>query len=110
MARARVLTALLRHDGVTQAELCKIIGTEAPSLKRHLDALEAEGYIARCGLEGDNRKKVIHLTEKGRDNETTRFVQQLRRDLLQGVSDEEQRLVCEVLEKIRHNAAGLAKS
>ena len=30
----------------------------------HLDRLEAEGYITRAFVQGDRRKRALHLTEK----------------------------------------------
>lgn len=110
LARARVLMALLRKDGVTQAKLAHDIGIEAPTLKRHLDGLETEGYLERRALEGDTRKRALFLTERAHNAETLRFVQRLRSDLLIGISEEEQAVVCNVLERIQRNAANLAQS
>ena len=110
LARVQVLMVLKRHDGITQADLAKDIGIEAPTLKRHVDALEAAGYLERRASATDSRKRVLFATERANDPQTLGFIQKLRHALLVGISDEEQEMVCAVLERIRSNAADLAKS
>jgi MarR family transcriptional regulator for hemolysin len=110
LARARVLTALLPLEHATQAELAAAIGIEPPTLKRHIDALEAEGYLERRAHPGDVRKRAIYLTERARNAKTVLLVQRLRSDLLEGISEEEQNIVCDVLDRITKNAGKLAKS
>ena len=109
LARARVLTALLRVEPATQAELAAAIGIEPPTLKRHIDALEAEGYLERRAHPGDVRKRAIYLTDRARNAKTVLFVQRLRSDLLEGISEEEQRIVCDILDRISQNAEKLKK-
>src|SRR5690606_7834892 len=109
LSRARVLTALLRVEPATQAELAAAIGIEPPTLKRHIDALEAEGYLERRAHPGDVRKRAIYLTDRARNAKTVLFVQRLRSDLLKGISEEEQRIVCDILDRISQNAEKLKK-
>lgn len=110
LSRVQVLMELKRHDGITQADLAKEIGIEAPTLKRHVDALEAIGYLQRRASETDSRKRVLFATERANDPQILDFIQKLRHALLIGITDEEQEMVCAVLERIRSNAADLAKS
>lgn len=107
LARARVLTTLLNHEGATQAELASLIGIEAPTLKRHIEALEAEGYLERRALPGDSRKRAIYPTDRARNASTAQYVQKLRLELMEGISEDEQRIACDVLERIARNAANL---
>lgn len=108
LARARVLIALLRLEGATQAELAQEIGIEPPTLKRHIDALEAEGYVERRAHPGDVRKRALFPTERARNAKTVLLVQRLRSDLLIGISPEEQAIACDILDRIGKNAAKLA--
>ena len=41
LSRARALTTLAHHDGITQTELAAELAIEAPTLKRQIDALAA---------------------------------------------------------------------
>ncbi|WP_223252465.1 MarR family winged helix-turn-helix transcriptional regulator [Paracoccus mutanolyticus] len=65
-ARARLLTAIGRSPGASQAELAAEMGIETPTLKRLLDALEAQGLAERRPLEGDARKHAVFLTDTSR--------------------------------------------
>lgn len=107
MSRARVVSALARMEGATQAELTAELGVEAPTLKRQLDALEAAGFIERRGLPGDARKRALYLTDMARSSRISRFTDRVRADVLAGIPPEDQRRAREVLERICANAAGL---
>lgn len=107
MSRARALSILARMEGATQSELAEEIGIEAPTLKRQIDALEEAGYIERRPHPGDVRKKALHLTDRARAVPTTRYVDRVRAELLQGISPEEQALVCDVLARLTRNLSGL---
>lgn len=106
-SRARVVSELARHEGATQAELACVLRIEAPALKRQIDALEAQGFIERRALDGDARKRALHLTDKARSSRITCFLGRVRADLLDGISPEDQDLACEVLERIALNATKL---
>lgn len=106
-SRARVLSRLARHEGATQAELAALIGVEAPSLKRQLDALERDGLVERRALDGDGRKRALHLTERARSGPVTGYVERIREQLLEGIPAEEQARIRRALERIGDNAARL---
>ncbi len=108
-SRARVLSALARNEGVTQADLAAAIGIEAPSLKRHLDALERDGLVERRGLDGDARKRALFLTARARSGPIPGYVNRLRARLLEGIDPEDQARIRAALERIADNAAGLNK-
>ncbi|WP_299842849.1 MarR family transcriptional regulator [uncultured Paracoccus sp.] len=107
MSRARVITALARMEGATQAELAADLGIEAPTLKRQIDALEEQGFLERRGMEGDARKRALFLTVKGRSARISLFMDRIRDEVLEGVSPEEQVQLAVVLERIAENAAKL---
>lgn len=59
-----MLSALWREDGVTQAELVRRLGIEAPTVSKALQRLEKGGYVRREADRGRSRR--VHLTEEGR--------------------------------------------
>ncbi|MFT4148837.1 MAG: MarR family winged helix-turn-helix transcriptional regulator [Paracoccaceae bacterium] len=105
LSRARVITALARMEGATQAELAADLGIEAPTLKRQIDALEAEGFLERHGLDGDARKRALVLTEKGRSARISMFMEKIRGLILEGIPPDEQSRLRAALERIADNAA-----
>ncbi len=107
MSRARVISALARMEGATQAELAADLGIEAPTLKRQIDALEEQGFLERRGMDGDARKRALFLTVKGRSAKISRYMDRIRDEVLEGISPEEQAQLAVVLERIAENAAKL---
>lgn len=107
MARARVVSTLAKMEGATQSELAAAIGIEAPTLKRQIDALEADGFLERRGLEGDARKRALFLTQKARSSQISDYVNTVRSEILEGISPAEQQVIRAALERIADNAAGL---
>lgn len=108
-SRTRILTALIRHEGVTQADLVQTLGVEAPTLKRQIDALERGGFVERRSLDNDARKRALFPTEKTRSSKLTSFVAATRSELVKGVTPEEALLVSDVLARMTVNAAGLMR-
>lgn len=104
-SRARVLSALMRHEGGTQAELAQAMGIEAPSLKRQLDLLEAEGLVERRGLPGDARKRALFLTAQARALPITGYMDSIHEKLVEGFTPEEQARLHDALKRLADNAA-----
>ena len=107
MSRARVVSTLARNEGVTQAELAALLGIEAPTLKRQIDALQAQGFVARRGMDGDARKRALFLTDKGRSARISQFMDKVRGQILEGLQPEDAARLTEALEQIADNAAKL---
>lgn len=103
LSRARALTTLARNEGITQTELAAELAIEAPTLKRQIDALVADGFIARRPLEGDARKNALFLTNRGRDAAIVEFTHRLRRDLLEGIAPDDLDQATLILNKITAN-------
>lgn len=107
MSRARVISTLAQTEGLTQAELAQALGIEAPTLKRQIDALEAQGFLERRGMDGDARKRALFLTQKGRASKIGLFMHRIRDQILDGIPPEEQERLSIALERIADNAAKL---
>ncbi|MCA9223843.1 MAG: MarR family transcriptional regulator, partial [Planctomycetales bacterium] len=60
------LMMLYEKDGLTQADLCRRIGVEQPTMANTLKRMERDGLIRRSDDDGDKRRSFIHLTDKAR--------------------------------------------
>lgn len=103
-ARARLLTTIGRHPGASQAELAQALDIETPTLKRLLDALEAQGLAERRPLEADARKHAIHLTDTTRIEPLLHFRAEVEAALTQGIAPDDLAATRRVLEQMRLNA------
>lgn len=66
-ARAGLLWALMLHDGpMTQRVLADALGVTPRNVTGLLDALQADGHIARAPHPTDRRATLVHLTDQGR--------------------------------------------
>src|SRR5262245_40138739 len=61
------LVMLLEQDGLTQAELCRRINVEQPTMANTLQRMERDGLIQRKGDDADKRRALVYLTAKARD-------------------------------------------
>lgn len=63
----RVIRALYGLDGLEVTALAQKTMLLMPSLTRILKTLEEQKLVKRFSVEGDNRRKLIRLAEKGRN-------------------------------------------
>jgi DNA-binding MarR family transcriptional regulator len=61
-----VLMFLWARDGMSQAELSKVVAIEPPTMVRTLDRMVRDGLVTRVPDPKDGRITRIHLTERGR--------------------------------------------
>jgi len=61
------LVMLYEQDGLTQAELCKRINVEQPTMANTLNRMERDGLITRVADATDKRRARIHLTSRAKD-------------------------------------------
>tara|TARA_R110002096_G_scaffold416576_2_gene619493 strand:+ start:343603 stop:344106 length:504 start_codon:yes stop_codon:yes gene_type:complete len=66
-AHHRVIFFVSQNPGMTVAELLKVLNITKQSLSRVLSALIDEGYIVQDIGATDRRKRLLNLTEKGRE-------------------------------------------
>jgi DNA-binding MarR family transcriptional regulator len=60
------LVMLFQKDGLTQAELCRRIGVEQPTMANTLARMERDGLIRREADAADKRRAFIYLTAKAK--------------------------------------------
>ena len=58
------LVMLFEQDGLTQAELCRRINVEQPTMANTLDRMERDGLVKRTPDPSDKRRATIHLTAR----------------------------------------------
>ncbi|MCB5408611.1 MarR family winged helix-turn-helix transcriptional regulator [Pseudogemmobacter faecipullorum] len=91
--------------GITQKELARLTGIEAPSLVRLLEILEREGLVSRRACPQDGRARLVDLTPEGETRlaEVRASLYTIEERLLAGVSDEQLSNMLNVLGIIRKN-------
>jgi MarR family transcriptional regulator, transcriptional regulator for hemolysin len=109
-AQWRALWYLSRvADGMTQGELARMLGSDAPSITRLAKHLEQAGWIERRPLAADARCKMLHLTPKARGaaRDINQAVTQLRAETVGQLNEQQAeqglaaiRLVQELLDRI----------
>ncbi len=58
------LVMLFEQDGLTQAELCRRINVEQPTMANTLDRMERDQLIQRKADPADKRRATVHLTPR----------------------------------------------
>ena len=64
------LVMLFEEDGLTQAELCRRINVEQPTMANTLQRMERDGLIKRKADAADKRRVLVHLTSRAREMQT----------------------------------------
>ncbi len=61
-----VLMFLWARDGMSQAELSRVVAIEPPTMVRTIDRMVRDGLVTRTPDPADGRISRIHLTDRGR--------------------------------------------
>jgi DNA-binding MarR family transcriptional regulator len=61
-----VLLFLWARDGMSQADLSRVVAIEPPTMVRTIDRMVRDGLVTRIADPSDGRVSRIHLTERGR--------------------------------------------
>lgn len=105
--RALFLLSITNHP-LTQIQLAKKLGLEAPTVVGLIDRLTKEGWVIRQDAEYDRRVKIICLTEKA--TLTIKQIQsttdELSKELLAPLSEAELETCIATLQKIKKTAEG----
>lgn len=92
-------------EGVIQSLLASALCIEMPSLSRSLDRLEAQGLVVRQRSDSDKRARTVHFTPAGRalQREAEAVRQQVVKETLEGISEEELGHFTCILQKLSRN-------
>ena len=61
-----VLMFLWARDGMSQADLSRLVAIEPPTMVRTIDRMVRDGLVSRVADPSDGRVSRIHLTDRGR--------------------------------------------
>jgi DNA-binding MarR family transcriptional regulator len=64
------LVMLFEEDGLTQAELCRRINVEQPTMANTLERMERDGLVKRKADSDDRRRAHVFLTARAKDIQT----------------------------------------
>ena len=102
-----VLTNLSRHDddALTQIELARLLDVGKVTLGGLIDRLEENGFVVRTTDAVDRRSKRISISPKGKAlvEEMEDVALEVNDACMEGISREEQRVLVDVLAKMKRN-------
>ena len=102
----RVLAVLKLADGLSQNYLAEILALKPGSLAELLKKMELKGDITRKTDDQDKRVKRVYLTDSGREKANKLKLWVDKRDtepFFAGLTEEEQKQLRQLLEKISNN-------
>ena len=99
---AGILRILNSTPGITQQTLATALGTVASRLVVLVDEMEQRGLIERRENPSDRRRYALQVTQKGRSTLEAigRIAREHSQALLAGISEEEQRQLATLLQRI----------
>jgi MarR family transcriptional regulator for hemolysin len=108
-AQWRVLGQLRRREGINQTELAEILEVETITLGRHIDRLEAKGWVERRRDPADRRVWRLYLKEKAQPvlDQMRKLSEATRQEALGGIPEAEREQLIELLLKIKSNMTAL---
>ena len=97
-----VIYVIHQHGEMTLTQIWKYLNVEAPTITRTVNRLEQMGWLeTREGK--DRREKNVRLTESAiaQLSDILKTIIQFEKDSLNGLSEEEEKLLMELLRKYR---------
>ncbi|VEG92499.1 MarR family winged helix-turn-helix transcriptional regulator [Legionella spiritensis] len=103
--RALLLLSMTKSP-LTQIQLAKKLGIEAPTVVGLIDRLTKEGWVIRQDATHDRRVKVVYLTEKATLTlgQIQRTADELSKELLTPLSETELEACIATLQKVKKAA------
>jgi DNA-binding MarR family transcriptional regulator len=101
-AHAGILRILSAKPGISQQALAEALGTVPSRLVAWVDELESQGLVERRPHESDRRAHALYVTDKGKTMLETigRIAREHRQELLAALTEEEQRELARLLERV----------
>jgi DNA-binding MarR family transcriptional regulator len=101
----RVLSVLLRHEGINQGGLADLLEVEPITLCRMVDRLQEGDLVERRPDPADRRAWRLYLTTKARGllEQLRPLAENLFDDAMEGLTSDEQVQMMASLERVRQN-------
>jgi DNA-binding MarR family transcriptional regulator len=99
------LAALWEREGISQAELCRIVQVEQPTMANTLNRMERDNLIRRRPDPQDRRRALVFLTERARalEADVTAEARRVNAIAIGTLSPEEQAELERLLDKLTGN-------
>lgn len=96
---------MFQEQGIIQNDLAKRFDRTNASITSMLQGLEKKGYVKRIVPEGNERKKMVYVTDKAEAlmSEFDQIFFDTERQITAGMTDEEAETLRRLLEKVRDN-------
>jgi len=65
-AQMQILGRIALNEGINQAGLASLLDMEPITVCRHIDRMEAAGFVERHPDPNDRRVRLLHITDEGR--------------------------------------------
>jgi DNA-binding MarR family transcriptional regulator len=100
-----VLLFLWARDGMTQAELSRLVAIEPPTVVRTIDRMVRDGLVIRAPDPDDGRLSRIYLTKRARAlrDELVALAAAVNEEILNGLTANEARTLRRLLAKLASN-------
>ena len=100
-----VLLSLWAREGMTQAELSRVVAIEPPTVVRTIDRMARDGLVIRAADPEDGRLSRIYLTERARSlrDELVPLAAAVNGEILNGLTINEARTLRRLLAKLATN-------
>ncbi len=110
-SQCRILGYLARYEGINQAGLADLLEIKPMTLVRHLDLMEADGWVERRPDPGDRRARRLMLTEKARPliARILDLSTEVRQQAFVNLSEEEGHHLIELLRRVHAGFCGQAE-
>lgn len=103
--QAVALTNLYKRDGINQLELGEIIQKDRTTVSGIVNNLAISEYIVKRVNPNDKRSSLLYVTNKALaiKDEINAHILQVNENLLKDLTEQEQKLIIEILNKIWHS-------
>ncbi|WP_353738280.1 MarR family winged helix-turn-helix transcriptional regulator [Peribacillus asahii] len=103
-AQWTILYYLSLNGSITLVELSNYLSVEKPTVTRTINRLEELGYVEQIPSK-DKREKRMQLTELGKEvyKHVRITIDQFERDILKGISEQEQLNAIHIMKEIHNN-------
>jgi len=100
-----VLYSIIHEPDITAAELAKSLTFEKPNMTRIIKDLMNAGYIEVETSTEDKRRKNLRITPLGKEKylETRVTIDAFEKEILEGVTEENQLQLLRTLDQLRNN-------
>lgn len=104
-AQLQIMGRLALCEGANQAQLAGLLDMEPITVSRHVDRMEAAGFVERTPDPQDRRVKLLSLTDKGRAllPKMKKVARAIFDDAQEGLSEKEREMLLDCLERVVTN-------